>query len=247
MREPEGRPLIHMDSIAIGHAVTTATLEALRLKTAQDVERRYRVNFWDDLVHRRFESPADAVKKAKTFDVDLTRPNFVFTVAADPGPGQHGNGGAAALPDPEFVKLQDDITQAVARLGADQLRGHSIVAFPYRRGVSVIVPWMGDADDVAAARADAVALAETIHSYLQSELAPRTVSIGVGRYYRDPMAVAMGYRESSQAVTLGTLVFGPNKVKHFDTMGAYRVMSRCNDHGEPELCQRPAGCGRRLR
>lgn len=231
VREPDGRPLGHMDAIAIGHAVTTATLEALRLKTAQDVERRYRVNFWDDLVHRRFESVADAVKKAKTFDVDLTRPSIVLTVAPDPVHGKSGNG-ADALPDPVFVRLQDDITQAVARLASGALSGRSIVAFPYRRGVSVIAPWMGDVHDAAGARAEAVALAEAIHSHLETELAPRTVSIGVGRYYKDPMAVALGYRESSQAVTLGTMVFGPNRVKHFDAMGAYRIMSRCGDHAE---------------
>jgi purine catabolism regulator len=231
VREPDDRPLGNMEAIAIGHAVTTATLEALRLKTAQDVERRYRVNFWDDLMYRRFESPADAVKKAKTFDVDLTRPNIVLTVAPDSINGKNGNGGNA-LPDPVFVRLQDDITQAVARLSGEVLSGRSIVAFPYRRVVSVIAPWMGDVDDAAGARAEAVSLAETIHSYLKAELAPRTVSIGVGRYHRDPMAVAMSYRESSQAVTLGTMVFGPNRVTHFDDMGAYRIMARCGDHAE---------------
>lgn len=229
--EPEGRALGRMDSIAIGHAVTTVTLEALRIKSAQDVERRYRVNFWDDLVHRRFDSAQDTVKKAKAFDVDLSRPNIVFTLAPDPAVA-NGLNGIAAIPGPESVRLQDEIAQAVSRFCAEEPEGASLVAFPYRRGVSVLMPWTGDIHDAAGARREAMALAQRLHAHVAAEIAPRTLSIGIGRYYKDPMSVSQCYRESWQAVILGTLVFGPNRVVHFDFMGAYRIMSRCSDHSE---------------
>ena len=227
--EEEGRPFSDMDAIAIGHAVTTTTLEALRLKTAEDVERRFRTNFWDDLIHRRFESKADAVKKAEAFGVDLTCPNMVITITPDPS--VRSADGASLIPEPESLRLQDEITLAIARFSSTS-ENRQLVAFPYRRGVSAILPWTGDREDVGSARAYAIRIANELQAYVSADLAPRTVSAGIGRYYKDPMAIAVAYREASQSVTLGRIVFGPNSVTHFDFAGAYRIMSRCSDQGE---------------
>lgn len=227
--EVEGRPFGDMDAIAIGHAVTTVTLEALRLKTAEDVERRFRVNFWDDLVHQRFESQTDAVNKAKAFGVDLTCPNMVITISPDPAV-HHGNG-ATLLPGPEFVRLQDDIVLAISKLSLSHA-SHPLIAFPYRQGVSVILPWKGNREDVLSARTEAIRTATELHNYLSKEFSPNTVSMGIGRYYRDPMAIAMAYREASQSVVLGRSIFGPNSLTHFDSIGVYRIMLHGANHVE---------------
>ena len=227
--EVEGRPFGDMDAIAIGHAVTTVTLEALRLKTAEDVERRFRVNFWDDLVHQRFESQMDAINKAKAFGVDLTCPNIVITISPDPAM-HHGNG-ATLLPGPEFVRLQDDIVLAISKLSLSQA-SRPLVAFPYRQGVSVILPWKGDRENVLSARTEAIRTATELHNYLGKEFSPKTVSVGIGRYYRDPMAIAMSYREASQSVILGRSIFGPSSLTHFDSIGIYRIMLHGANHVE---------------
>lgn len=227
--EVEDRLFSDMDAIAIGHAVTTATVEALRLKTAEDVERRFRVNFWDDLVHQRFDSQIDAVNKAKAFGVDLTCPNIV--IAISPDPDVRGGTSDNLLLAPEFVRLQDDIVHAISRLSLSRAGG-SLVAFPYRNGVSVVVPWRGDREDALSARSEAIQIATRLHNYLGKEFAPKTVSVGIGRYYQDPMAISMSYREASQSFTLGRSIFGPNSITHFDSIGIYRILLHGANHEE---------------
>lgn len=225
--EPENRIFDDMDAIAIRHAVTTAMVEALRLKTAEDVERRFRVNFWDGLIHRKFKSHAEAVKKAKVFGVDLTCPSLVITVSPDP-PALTSDG-MSLISESDLVRLQDEITLAIARLSSSA-SCRELGAFPYRQGVSIILPWRGDEEDTASARAEAIRVAAKLHNYLRAELAPETVSVGIGRYYKDPMAIALSYREASQSASFGRLIFGPNSLTHFDEIGSYRIISRCTDH-----------------
>ncbi len=227
--EPEDELLDEMDAIAIGHAVTTAMVEVLRLRTAEDVERRFRVNFWDGLIHKRFNSQAEAVKKARTFGVDLTCPNMVITVAPDPA--ALTSDGIPLMPESELVRLQDEITLAISRLPSS-FSIQRLGVFPYRQGVSIILPWKGDVEDVVSARAEAIRVATELHEFLRSELTPETVSVGVGRYYKDPMAIAVAYREASQSANFGRIIFGPNSLTHFDEIGLYRIISRCTDHAE---------------
>ena len=82
------------------------------------------------------------------------------------------------------------------------------------------------------ARIEAIQIDTRLHNYLGKEFAPKTVSVGIGRYYQDPMAISMSYREASQSFTLGRSIFGPNSITHFDSIGIYRILLHGANHEE---------------
>ncbi|MEA4884759.1 MAG: PucR family transcriptional regulator ligand-binding domain-containing protein [Clostridia bacterium] len=222
--EPDQRSFTKMDAIAIGHAVTAATLEALRMKAEENVERRFRFSFWDDLMHRRYESPEALVKRARSFALDLTVSHLVLAAAVDTnGPGHAGAYGDGVL-------LQDEIVRTV-ETRSSQLWEAPITCFAYRGGGAILAPWSGP-DDPLQAKEKALWLARELHQVLNAEIAPRTVSIGVGRFNSDALSVSRSYQEAHECLALGGIVFGRNRVVHFDELGVYRILSKCMNRSE---------------
>jgi len=103
-----------------------------------------------------------------------------------------------------------------------------LVSFAYREGIAVLAELRDMTDDIQS-KETGLALARHLHRDLEGEVAPMTVSIGIGRTYEDPLQIAQAYREAHHCITLGRCIFGPNRVTHFDELGPYRVFSKCGD------------------
>ena len=225
--EDPDRAFSRMDAISISHAVTVATLVMLRLKTAENVERRFRSSFWDDYLHGRYDTWEEIVKRGESFSVDLTVPNVVLAISADAD-----EPGKATIIGGDGGLLQDEIIRLATAYGT-KYWGNRVTALAYRGGAAVVAPWTQYPDSIEAKKR-AMELAKHLHEKVNASIAPLTVSVGVGRFEPDPKDTGKSYSEAYECISIGAETFGQNSVMHFDQLGAYRVFSRCNSRDDLE-------------
>ncbi|HHY33153.1 MAG TPA: PucR family transcriptional regulator [Firmicutes bacterium] len=228
--EPTRRALSRVDVLAIQHAATGAALETLKAKAAAEVERRFRSSFWQDVVNSRFQNREALIQRARALGWNFATPHILLMVSLDSRDVVSQNPRAENTVD----IVRDRILRVVGLTrSSNDSCGHGMLCFDDGSGMVVLVPVDRNTDAIRA-KETAMEIAHSIKKAVNSEIAPMTVSVGIGRFYPDVLELARSYREARECVGLGRALFGDNSVIHFDDLGLYRLLSRASDPKELE-------------
>lgn len=203
----------------IEDASTVCALDIVRNNAITEVERRFRNNFVEDLVLGNFESRQVMLRRAASFDWDLSSPQVVLNIDFDGFERyyvelQEYNDKAMRDAKNRLVRIVESIPKRLNRslLGAD--KSDSMI-------VLLSFPKEAEASEV---RKSALHIADFIREEVSKSVTPLTVSVGIGRIARDIEEIPLSYKQATQAMVLGRRVFGANRATHFDDLGIFRVI-----------------------
>lgn len=203
----------------IEDASTVCALEIVRNNAITEVERRFRNNFVEDLVLGNFESRQVMLRRAASFEWDLSSPQVVLNIDFDGFERyyvelQEFNDKAMRDAKNRLVRIVESIPKRLNRslLGAD--KSDSMI-------VLLSFPKDAEAGEV---RKSALQIADFIREEVSKNVTPLTVSVGIGRIARDIEEIPLSYKQATQAMVLGRRVFGANRATHFDDLGIFRVI-----------------------
>lgn len=194
-------------------AATVAALVVTREQAVTAVESKYRADFLRDVLDGRGGDRARVVEHAAGLGWDLDRPLMVAVAGLD------ADGSPVDRSAPAW--LADGWERGVRR------RDPRAAVAGYAAEVVVVV---GAADPPRAARA-----VQEVASGLAtaaSRPAVRSFSVGVSRVVAGVDALPEAYRQASTALRVGRRVSGSGSCTHFDTLGAFRLLSLVPDSAE---------------
>jgi sugar diacid utilization regulator len=191
---------------ALEHAAVVCALEALRRRTAVDVEWRLRGDLLTDLLSET-SSPDSVAARAVPLGHDLSRPHTVLAAAPD-GPA-----------DTNRTRLLVGAAQSVA----DRCEPRPLVTVS---GEHVVVLWPDTPTGTRAAEA-----ADAIRTAGARSLAGTTVTVTVGHRCEEVESVRSAARTARGALELARL-HGADRTVTLPDLGVYGLLLQLNDPRE---------------
>ena len=233
------QPLTEHDFRLLEQAAAGVALVMSRDRSISAIEDKYRADFLYELLHGRVQHPEQVLARARTFGWDLERPGCVVVAEID-SESVAGNAAENGLPpvsdktpahsadgsaDPQDVRtLQELFAQAWVRAVGPH-DPHAAVIGAGDRVIAVI----------AAAQAQAV---EQRVAEFASQVrghgggGRRPFSVGISRPAGSITEIARAYAEAQKALEVGRQLAGGEGLKHFDTLGVYRLLLQVREQAE---------------
>jgi sugar diacid utilization regulator len=78
-------------------------------------------------------------------------------------------------------------------------------------------------------------LAKGVQRYVKGLLPDLTVSVGIGRYKKDPIVLPDACSEAEVALEIGHRIYGPSSISTFEGTGTYKLLFRVLQENPEEL------------
>ena len=199
--------------------------ERVRLETELGV----RGDFVDDLINGHYGSVELLLQRARYLDTELSDGALVLVVDID----DFARYLERRKPkEPAIQELKRRLADAV-RLQARQLFSNFLLG---PRSDNVIL-FLGPAEGEPPEELPELAhrLARNVQRYAKGLLPDLTVSVGIGRYKRDPALLPDAYSEAEVALEIGHRIHGPSSVSTFEGTGTYKLLFRVLQENPEEL------------
>jgi sugar diacid utilization regulator len=199
--------------------------ERIRLETELGV----RGDFVDDLINGHYGSIELLLQRAGYLDAELSEGALVLVVDID----DFARYLELRKPkEPAIQELKRRLADAV-RLQARQLFSNFLLG---PRSDNVIL-FLGPSDNEPPEELPELAqrLARNVQRYAKGLLPDLTVSVGIGRYKRNPALLPDAYSEAEVALEIGHRIHGPSSVSTFEGTGTYKLLFRVLQENPEEL------------
>jgi sugar diacid utilization regulator len=199
--------------------------ERIRLETELGV----RGDFMDDLINGHYGSVELLLQRAMYLGSDLSEGALVLVVDID----DFARYLERRKPkEPAIQELKRRLADAV-RLQARQLFSNFLLG---PRSDNVIL-LLGPSEDEPPEELPELArrLAKGVQRYVKGLLPDLTVSVGIGRYKRNPILLPDAYSEAEVALEIGHRIHGPSSVSTFEGTGTYKLLFRVLQENPEEL------------
>jgi sugar diacid utilization regulator len=199
--------------------------ERIRLETELGVQG----DFVDDLVNVHYGSVELLLQRAEHLGADLSRGALVLIVDID----DFARYLERRKPkEPVIQELKRRLADAV-RLQTRQLFSNFLLGPRSDNIILLLGPSEGRAPEELPEAAQR--LARGVQRYVKGLLPDLTVSVGIGRYKRDPSLLPDAYSEAEVALEIGHRIHGPSSVSTFEGTGTYKLLFRVLQENPEEL------------
>ncbi len=199
--------------------------ERIRLETELGV----RGDFVDDLVNVHYGSVELLLQRAEHLGADLSRGALVLIVDID----DFARYLERRKPkEPVIQELKRRLADAV-RLQTRQLFSNFLLGPRSDNIILLLGPSEGEPPQELPEAARR--LARGVQRYVKGLLPDLTVSVGIGRYKRDPSLLPDAYSEAEVALEIGHRIHGPSSVSTFEGTGTYKLLFRVLQENPEEL------------
>lgn len=224
----------YLERITLGQVVPILALAFARERERSEVESRYSVEAFTDVVQGNYQQPEEMLTRVRLLGYDLTQPQaaVIFELAAL---------------EPDFAPGS---TQAQwSRRVRDELLRDWPTSWIYSeaRRVSALLPLNSNSvnnangtntedENALMTRLERVQAriqpGENNNSSNNATTGLPLYSVGIGRIARNLQAIPQAYREAQQALEIGRKLFGEGKLHSFAHFGIYRLLFHLNGQSE---------------
>lgn len=212
-------PLGGFDLSVLESAATTIALEVLRQMSIRDVENRYRVEFFEDLISMDPNRKEKALEKASLFQLTQTDYFMVLVIQGD---------------EPS-TEMSGDLFDKISWIHYETekyFRDTSVKSLMVFKTDSLYV--LLSAESEKELQQSALAYGRQILSRQPKKQAAFHFRVGIGRCYAGLDQVDQSYEDSVKALKHGPLI-EEEKAAYFEDLGIYKIL--CHPCLEKELHQ----------
>jgi sugar diacid utilization regulator len=223
------KPLKPEDVVLLYWARSVLEAELGKERIRLETELGMRGDFVDDLVGGHYGSVDLLLQRARYLGADLSQGALVLVVDIDDF--------ARYL---ERRKPKEPVIQELKRRLADAVRLQTRQFFSNfllgPRSDNVIL-FLGPSDNERPEELPDLAqrLAKGVQRYVKGLLPDLTVSLGIGRYKKDPALLPEAYSEAEVALEIGHRIYGSSSVSTFEGTGTYKLLYRVLQENPEEL------------
>jgi purine catabolism regulator len=213
----------YLDRIVIGQVVPVLALEFAREKERSEVEGRYQLEAFMDVLQGTYQRPDEMLARARILGYDLTQPQAVVIFALPQSEPQHPAGSPYAQ---WSRRVRDELLLAWPLAWI----------LPEQRSVIALLPLHTGNEGNREDENTMQARLERVQSRLQQSrngldsLPP--YSGGMGRIASNLADIPQSYREAQQALEIGQQLFDGTHIHSFARLGIYRLLFHIDDMNE---------------
>jgi sugar diacid utilization regulator len=225
----EGEALKPEDVVFLYWARRVLETELGKDRVRLETELGVRGDFVDDLVKGHYGSVNLLLQRAGYLGADLAAGALVLIVDID----DFARYLERRRPkEPAIQELKRRLAEAV-RMQTRQFFSNFLLG---PRSDNVIV-FLGSSEDNLPKDLPEKAqlLAKGVQRYVKGLLPDLTISVGIGRYKRDPALLPDAYSEAEVALEIGHRIHGPSAVSTFEGTGTYKLLFRVLQENPEEL------------
>jgi purine catabolism regulator len=207
----------YLDRIILGQVVPILALEFAREKERSDVENRYQLEAFMDVLQGNYQQPEEMLVRARLLGYDLTTPQVVTIFELHSDEPEHPPGSPKAQ---WSRRVRDELLLAWPSCWVLHEARRVTALLPLITADNHSNPSGSDNENILLTRV------ERVHTRLQqnNNAALPAYSIGIGRAARNLQGISQSYREAQQALEIGRQLFGENKIHPFAHLGIYRLL-----------------------
>ena len=225
----EDEPLTPEDVVRLYWARCVLEAELGKERIRLETELGIRGDFVDDLVNGHYGSMELLLQRAGYLGADLSRGALVLIVDID----DFARYLERRKPkEPVIQELKRRLADAV-RLQTRQLFSNFLLGPRSDNVILFLGPSEGEAQEELPEMARR--LATQVQRYVKGLLPDLTVSVGIGRYKRDPALLPDAYSEAEVALEIGHRIHGPSSISTFEGTGTYKLLFRVLQENPEEL------------
>ncbi|TMD62851.1 MAG: hypothetical protein E6I91_14655 [Chloroflexi bacterium] len=207
----------YLERIILGQIVPILALEFAREKERSDVESRYQLEAFMDVLQSNYQQPEEMLVRARLLGYDLATPQIITIFEIHDA-------------EPEYPPGSPQ-----AQWGR-RVRDELLLAWPSSwvlhegRRVTAILPLAAADNNSHHSENDIENILVTRLERLQSRLQQNkntvlpAFSIGLGRVAKNVQTIPQSFRQAQQALEIGRRLFGENKIHSFAHLGVYRLL-----------------------
>ena len=218
----------YLERIVLSKVTPILAIEFARERERSEVESRYQVEAFTDVLHGHYQQPEEMMARARLLGYDLTAPQVVtlFEVA-----------------NPEHdTSAGHSLVQWSKRIRGELLRTWQncwILVEPRRVIALLPLPEIGTSSNPEEVRENESSTYSRIERLISRVPSGKddgtnlpTCSCGIGRVAHDLQGIPLSFREAQQALEIGRRLFGEGNLHSFARLGIYRLLFYLSDHGE---------------
>ncbi|GCE03072.1 CdaR family transcriptional regulator [Dictyobacter aurantiacus] len=216
----------YLERIILGQATPIIAIEFARERDRTEVESRYQVEAFTDVIQGHYQQPEEMMARARLLGYDLTTPQSI--VVFEISPGEHDFSSSSAY------------AQWNKRVREELLREWPAcwVQSEARRVIAILpLPPFDDQsenerelENSLYSRLERVVF--RISSQKNNGTARPIYSCGIGRIAKNLQGLPLSFREAQQALEIGRRLFGEGNMHSFARLGIYRLLFHLNGHSE---------------
>src|SRR6266516_1573280 len=215
----------YLERIILGQVAPILALEFARERERSEVESRYQVEAFTDVLQGHYQQPEEMLARARILGYDLVPSQVVVIFEVSPGEPDYQDGGSPAqwskrvrdelLRDWPGCWLLSEVRRIIALLPLQDVEGMM--------------------QDEHGSENNLFSRLERVHARVvpaRSFDLP-LYSCGIGRIAKNLQGIPQSFREAQQALEIGRRLFGEGKLHSFVHLGVYRLLFHLD--GQEEL------------
>lgn len=216
----------YLERIILGQATPIIAIEFARERDRTEVESRYQVEAFTDVIQGHYQQPNEMMARARLLGYDLTTPQSVVVFEISPTEHDFSSGGMYAqwnkrvreelLREWPSCWVQNEARRVIAILPLAPFDDHAETEREQENSLN--------------ARLERVVF--RITSNKSNGVAKPIYSCGLGRIAKNLPGIPLSFREAQQALEIGRRLFGEGSLHSFARLGIYRLLFHLNGHSE---------------
>lgn len=215
------RPISNFDKVALESASTIIALEFLKKSSVYEVEHRYKIEFFEDLISGDEKRKVAAVNRGNIYKLDQGGYYTVLNMNLLNFSEQNKKRKQESM-DNNKAKFLLKLEKA---LSSQQCQGLTLS----KEDTIIILIMVSSEEDV---KNQVKAYGEIIKHIAKETFREGNFIIGVGGNYRGLEKVYKSAKEAQRAIEAGALL-SKDKIMHFDDLGVYKIL--CKESLKEEL------------
>lgn len=214
------RDLNHYDALYLETTSSIVALEFLKRISVQEVENKYKAEFFEDLISFDEKRKQKAIERANYYRFDKDAFYSIFTIRLSKADA------AATTSDEEYNQI---ITKAMYMVDmVCREEGRTYIIASKGKKINVLFMWKNMEDH----RKFSARISNSIKESLDQKVAQSHYRVGIGRVYKGIDQVYKSLKDAEKAVEAAK-TYVNQQIIDFDTLGIYKIF--CQDHLKDEL------------
>lgn len=216
----------YLERIILGQVAPVLALEFAREKERSEVENRYQLEAFMDVLQGNYQQPEEMLARARLLGYNLATPQVIAIFETLPTEPDH-------LPGTPRAQWSKRIREELLRTWP------TAWVLAESRRVTALLPLPVLDNDGGNTESAIITRLERVHIRLQQSQGGNAslplYSGGLGRTVNNLQDIPQSFREAQQALEIGRRIFGENRLHSFAQLGIYRLLFHLD--GQSELSE----------